>query len=40
MPSRLPASSSSARRRVAGGLRLRFRIGGEIPSLPCYPTAA
>jgi hypothetical protein len=22
------------------GLRLRFGIGGEIPCLPCYPTAA
>jgi hypothetical protein len=39
-PSGDTASNSSARRRVAGGLRLRFGIGGEIPSVPCYPTAA
>jgi hypothetical protein len=41
-PSGDAASSSSARRRVAGGLRLRLcgGIGDEIPSSPCYPTAA
>ncbi|MFL6821037.1 MAG: ABC transporter substrate-binding protein [Xanthobacteraceae bacterium] len=39
-PSEDAASSSSARRRVAGGLRLRYGIGDAIPSLSCYPTAA
>jgi hypothetical protein len=40
-PCAIRIAASSAWRRVGGGLRLRpVGIGGETPSLPCYPIAA
>src|SRR3989442_9915019 len=40
-PCAIRIAASSAWRRVGGRLRLRpVGIGGETPSLPCYPIAA